>query len=283
VFGWQLGIDELLFRDTTHAYNQFRGRMSPYTSIAFTLIGLGLAALPRPALRPLVCLTAIFVMAIGAVAYVGNLWNVSELFIASWLPPVAMNTAFALLLLGAGTFLASRTPERQRAAEVSMARRSIESRILAGFIGALLLLFVASGYTYRMSAKFAESAHRVALAQQARAELNRLDGAISTAESVQRNYLLTGEPQSIETYARHAALVDRYEQNLSSPAWKWRAASTSKALPREWRRRQTGMCCRLWAVMWRKDISLPSRCRRVRFWRSALLKVRAEAKPGETT
>ena len=215
VFGWELGIDELLFRDTVHAYNVFPGRMAPYTSVAFALIGPALAALPRPTLQRLVWLAAIFVMAIGVVAYVGYLWNVSELVTDRWLPPVAVNTAFAFILLGAGTFLANRTPERQRAAGRSMVRVSIETRILAGFIGALVLLFVAGGYAYRTSAEFAESARRVALTQQVRTELNRLDASISTAESEQRNYLLTGEPKNKEKYTRHAAQVDRYEQSLS--------------------------------------------------------------------
>src|SRR5471032_2518718 len=50
LFGLDLGIDELLFRDAVHAYNAFPGRMAPYTSVALALIGLALAALPRPAL-----------------------------------------------------------------------------------------------------------------------------------------------------------------------------------------------------------------------------------------
>jgi PAS domain S-box-containing protein len=215
VFGWQLGIDELLFRDTTNLYNPYHGRMAPLTSVALTLIGLALAAVPRPRLQPLARVAAILVMSIGAVVFLGYLWNASELIADRWLPPVAINTAFAFVLLGAGTFIAIRTPEQQRAAGRSMARSAIETRILAGFIGALVLLFVVSGYSYRTSVEFAESARQVALTEEARTELNRLDASISTAESEQRRYLLTGDPRSKETYTRHAAQVSTYEQSLS--------------------------------------------------------------------
>ncbi len=214
-FGWQLGIDELLFRDTTDAYNPYRGRMSPYSSVAFVLIGLALAALPHPALRRLASPAALFVMGIGAVAYVGYLWNANELVTDVWVPPVAINTAFAFILLGAGTFLANQTTAPRRTAGEVIVGGSVETRILAGFIGALVLLFVASGYTYRTGAEFAESARLVAYTQQVRSELNRLDASISTAESTQRNYLLTGEPKIKEKYTLHAAQVVEYEQNLS--------------------------------------------------------------------
>ena len=46
VFGWRLGIDELLFRDTANAYNAIPGRMSPYIALAFGVNGLALAVVP---------------------------------------------------------------------------------------------------------------------------------------------------------------------------------------------------------------------------------------------
>lgn len=50
-FGWRLGVDELLFRDTTNACNPVPGRMSPYCTVAFVATGLGLAALPYRSAR----------------------------------------------------------------------------------------------------------------------------------------------------------------------------------------------------------------------------------------
>ena len=67
----------------------------------------------------------------------------------------------------------------------------IESKVLTGFIAALLLLSVAGGITYRMGVSFARSAQWMLHTQQARATLGDLYASISDAEAAQRNYLLT--------------------------------------------------------------------------------------------
>lgn len=57
LFGWQLGFDELLFkdRDTTEAWKLAAGRMAASTAAAFLLLGLALLAIerePRRGVRP---------------------------------------------------------------------------------------------------------------------------------------------------------------------------------------------------------------------------------------
>src|SRR5258708_24140027 len=39
LFGWQLGIDELLVKDTDVAYNVFHRRVSPLSAAAFVALG----------------------------------------------------------------------------------------------------------------------------------------------------------------------------------------------------------------------------------------------------
>jgi signal transduction histidine kinase/DNA-binding NarL/FixJ family response regulator len=210
-FGWELRIDELLFRDTGNAYNVIRGRMSPYSTLAFACIGLALAALPRPNLRPLTSFGAIAAIAIGAVSFLGYLWNARELMTDRWLPPVAVHTALAFMLLGAGTFLTARTSMQQLTARGA----SVELRVLTGFVGALALLFAAASYTYWTGARFADSARQVTHTQEVRAALGALYGAISDAESAQRNYLLTGIPGHKQEYTRFVAEIDRREDSLA--------------------------------------------------------------------
>jgi hypothetical protein len=112
--------------------------MSPYSAVAFASIGLALAVLPRPSLRPLAWSAATVMIAIGAVSFLGYLWNASELVTDRLLPPVAVNTAVAFVLLGAGTLLATRRPVTQQPRRL-VALSAVEFKILAGFIGAIYL------------------------------------------------------------------------------------------------------------------------------------------------
>ncbi|HEY3328255.1 MAG TPA: PAS domain S-box protein [Novimethylophilus sp.] len=210
LFGWQLGIDELLFRDTAGAYTVFRGRMSLFATVAFTIIGLALTALPRHPLRPLAWMASILVIVIGAISFLGYLWNIKELVTDRWLEPMAVNTAFAFILLGAGTISASWLPEQRR-----VSNTLIEKKILAGFIGAVVLLIIVSGYTYRTTAEYENSAKRVNHTQQVRIELGQLYGTVSDVESAQRSYLLTGKQPFKAEYKRFVAKLNDGQQNLA--------------------------------------------------------------------
>lgn len=207
LFGWRLGIDELLFRDTGKAYNVIPGRMSPYSAVTFTAIGAAILALSWPRLRALLWPAAIIVIGIGGLSFLGYLWNASELVTDRWLPPVAVNTAVAFLLLGAGFVLVN--PQRPLAWPGTRIRlSSVEIKTLAGFVAALLLLLMVGGYTYRMNVRFAETAEWVAHTQQVRAALAGLYVKIADAQSAQRNYLLTGARPHREDYARRISDAD---------------------------------------------------------------------------
>ena len=214
VFGWQLGIDELLFRDTANAYNAIRGRMSPYSAVAFATIGLALAALPIPTLRPLTWLGATAVALIGAVSLLGYLWNVAELVTDQLLPPVAVNTALAFILLGGGTLLALRRSAISAGIRVSTFTR-VEMKIVSGFVGALVLLVLGGAFTYRAGTQVTDAARIVTRTQEIRAALGQVYATISDAQAAQRNYLVTGEKRFADEYARKAAEVGRDERTLA--------------------------------------------------------------------
>ena len=214
VTGWRLGIDELLFRDHVKAFNPVPGRMSPYSTVAFIAIGSALAALPKRGLRPLVLLGVIMTVAIGALALVGYLWNASELMTDQWVPPVAINTAVGFILLGIGTWLARGATLGRASAGGAEARGSVETKVLIGFIAALVLLFVGGGMTYRMGASFVSSAQWVTHTEEVRAKLDELYAAITDAELAQRNYLLMGRPVYRIEFRGRAAQVDSHVAEL---------------------------------------------------------------------
>ncbi len=210
LFGWQLGIDELLFRDTADAYNVISGRMSPYSAVAFAFMGFALTALPQRALRPLAQLAAFIVIAIGAISILGYLWNASELVTDRWLPPVAVNTAVVFILLGTGLLGTRRESGQQR-----LIRTSVELKVLAGFISAFALLLVMGAYTYRAGASYANSAQWISHTQQVRAGLSRLYASIVDVESAQRNYLLTGQAAHKAEYQRFIAELNTAKSKLA--------------------------------------------------------------------
>lgn len=209
LFGWQLGIDEFLFRDTANAYNAIRGRMSPYSAGTFAMIGLALAVLPWRSLRPLVILLSILVMGIGAVSFLGYLWNAAELVTDRLLPPVAVNTAVAFWLIGAGIFCASLAFRQWRLIS------AVEIRILASFMGAFVILVLMGGYAYKASVEFDNSVKWVRHTQETRIALGELYSAISDVESVQRIYMLTGNPAYKEEYKHLVDAIDVDMQDLA--------------------------------------------------------------------
>ena len=146
LFGWSLGIDEAVLRDPAAllAVHRAPGRMSPYSAFAFAAIGLALAGLPQAALQRPVRAMAALVTLIGSVALVGYLWNGEPVNDDPPMPMVSVHSALAFLLLGVGTWLASRRlhPWVEPSA---LTRSSIELKIAGGLGLALLLLVVGGG------------------------------------------------------------------------------------------------------------------------------------------
>ncbi len=210
LFGWRLGIDELLFRDTDIAYNIIRGRMSPYSAAAFAMIGLALTILPWRALGALAQLLSILVLAIGGISFLGYVWNAGELVTDRLLPPLAVNTAAAFALLGIGMIRASSASGHHHTG-----RSSVEIKILAGFVSAIVLLFIMGGYTYRAGAEYENSAQWVEHTREVLAELSKLYGTIAQVESSQRGYLLTGKQAFKVERQRFVTDLDEDKHNLA--------------------------------------------------------------------
>jgi len=199
-FGWELGMDELLFRDNSYAYNVLPGRMSPYSAATFAALGLGLAALPGETLRTFKLSAAMLTMVVGSLCALGYLWNVSEIVTDTWVPPVAINTAVAFVLLGGGMLAQLRRQAPQR--RESHRTTAIEKRFLWGFIAALALLIFSGGLTYRASDELASSARWVSHTFEVRSALRLLYGNVADAEAAQRTYLITGQLAHLAEYQR---------------------------------------------------------------------------------
>jgi len=207
VLGWQFGIDELLFSDTGTAYNAIRGRMSPYSTVAFVSIGFALLALPYYTLRPAIWLAVSGLVLIGSVSLIGYLWNASELVTSEWLPPVAVHTALAFILLAAGiSNVMFKSVARSKPPLLALSH--IELKVLAGIVFSLLLLLLGGGLTYRATVQSDSAAQWVAHTQDVRVSISDLYRSISDAETSQRNYLVTGQKKFGDDYRRQTTRID---------------------------------------------------------------------------
>ena len=212
VFELDVQIDELLFRDISGVPGSIPGRMSPYSAVALIGIGLALTAFKAPSLRPLVCAAAALTAFIGAVPMAGYLAGTSAVVANRWLSPLAATVGF--VLLGVGTIVASATAGDRPYQAV--ARSSLEKKVMAAFAGALLLLFVGAGFTYRASVDFADSLQGISRSEQLRDALSTLHVVIAGAESSQTAYLLTNRASQREEYERLAAAAKSYQQSIAA-------------------------------------------------------------------
>ena len=201
-FEIQLGIDEWLVRDTGAAFNQAKGRMSPYSALVFVLLGMAGIALTRTGLMAtsVVRVAGGLAAAIGIVSFVGYLWNAAEIVTDQIAPPVAINTASAFMLLGAAIFLLARPAHAG-----SHGGSRLEVLVLSGFVPTALFVIVGGGLTYESGANFAQSSSRIAHTQGVRAEIGQAYAAVADAELALRDLVLGGEPAGDSAVAMRAA------------------------------------------------------------------------------
>ncbi len=143
-FGWNLGFDRWMFRDSLDVSGLLPNRIAPNTALNFVLIGLALAALDlttargrRPAEYLAVPVALISLLALFGYAY-GVLW----LYGVSAFIPMALHTALCFQLLALGVLCAR--PEQGLMAWVT-------GRTAAGVLlrrqlpGMVLILFLLGG------------------------------------------------------------------------------------------------------------------------------------------
>ena len=111
LFGWRLGIDELLFKDPGPQFGLLAGpgRMSPATALNFLLLGAALLLLGEPeaparslAIQGL----ALLILLLMALALTAFIFNVQSLYHFTPYSQVALHTVLALMALSLGTLAA---------------------------------------------------------------------------------------------------------------------------------------------------------------------------------
>lgn len=104
LFGCDLGLDQLLFRDPGHPETVHPGRMVWATALGFLMSGVSgllLGSRTRPG-RWLQQALAVGVAAVGAMAMLGYLYDVSQLYRFAGRASMALPTSFGFVALAAG-------------------------------------------------------------------------------------------------------------------------------------------------------------------------------------
>ena len=102
IFGWDFGIDQLLFKDKLTPQNAYPGRMSPATALNLFLLGCALLILDSHWGNRLYILLTSTAILIAGVAVIGYLYNVTSLYKFGSYTTVALHTAITAIVLALG-------------------------------------------------------------------------------------------------------------------------------------------------------------------------------------
>jgi PAS domain S-box-containing protein len=203
-FHWNLGIDELLFRDPDDLVGTSGpGRMAPSTAFCFALAGIALGLFSQPVsprIRfPVVSAIAATLLVIGGAGTIGQLangifrldfWNFSGM---------AIHTAFGFVSLGAGLI------------ELVLSEQgvtwSLDLTTSLGFVAAVTIMLSVAGvswnYTYRLQQEGALVSHSSEVLR----EIENIRAGMAGRESSQRGYVILGDEHLLDTRAELTAGV----------------------------------------------------------------------------
>ncbi|GEM_PF-4941064 len=104
IFGWNLGIDQLLFRESASAIlTPYLGRMAPATAFNFSLLGIALLYIGHNRhfkWAQYLCFFALIPSLMGIIGYLYSVHEFRE--IISAFTPMALHTVFAFFILSLG-------------------------------------------------------------------------------------------------------------------------------------------------------------------------------------
>ncbi|MFL6208741.1 MAG: ATP-binding protein [Pyrinomonadaceae bacterium] len=153
VFGWNLGLDQLLFTEPAGALaTTSPGRMGPFASVCFTLAGIALLLLHGRRNVSLAQLLAVVISSLALLPIIGYAYKTEALYGVARYTGIALHTAVSLFVLGLG-LLSARVGQGLTAVIGSnragglMARRLLLAVVCVPFLlGWVRLLAQRAGY-----------------------------------------------------------------------------------------------------------------------------------------
>ncbi len=207
LFGWNFGLDQWLFSDTTGALEATSpGRMPPSTAFCLLLAGCGLflAARRRQArLRiPVLYGLASAVVVIGGLGLIGHLSALMSG--ARWwdYAGMAIHSTVGFLLLGSGLLALARRDDGLQ--------WSLNRLITFGFATGIVSLVAAAALSYSFTSELRRETASVTHSQQVITEFEGVKSHLAELESNQRGYIITGDERSLAGRNEIARALDEH-------------------------------------------------------------------------
>ena len=202
IFGWNLGIDEWLFRDMDQSGRTAPGRISPPASFCFALIGLALATLSLPVSRPLrlpvISALGTATVIVSVLSLGGHLINVIQ-GNRSWnFSPVSVDAALSFLMLGAALLLVVRE-------KGGLARHSGKA-VVGGFAVGIAALLITASTAYYFVRQLQLNAVSAAHSREVLERVEILRRNLSESANNLRGYVISGDERLALAYGQN--LVD---------------------------------------------------------------------------
>jgi len=194
-FGWNLGLDELLFRDVIESVGTSQpGRMAPSTAFCFVMTGSALVvASQRILLRLRFPIVAALGAALVVIAGVGSLGQITNgLFdVRLWnYFGMAVHTAVGFILLGAGLLVYVKNEKGLT--------WTLDKMTTIGFATAVAIMLMAAGLSWNYTNQLEKAAAWVGHTQEVLKEIEEVRAGMADLESSQRGYIITGDEHLLE-------------------------------------------------------------------------------------
>jgi PAS domain S-box-containing protein len=201
VFGWDIGIDQVLFRQKLNA-----NRMAPNTALNFGLLGLALLLLdaktPRGYRTSQSLASAVAVVSLFTL--MGYAYGAQGLYKVSSFIPMALHTALTFFVLSIGVLGAH---SGQGMMALLSGGEAIERKIFGGFGLALVVLLGIAVVAYHSTLQFQESSRLVADTHDVLTEFEATLSLMKDATAGHRGYVITGDERYLEPHDEAVRLM----------------------------------------------------------------------------
>jgi PAS domain S-box-containing protein len=210
-FDWNLGIDELLFRDAIQSMGTSQpGRMSPATAFCFVLAGAALWVASQQILRRLrlSVLSALgaTLSVLGGAATLGQISNALLHFRLWNYFGMALHTALGFVLLGSGLLALIRGERGMTWA--------LDKTTTGGFAVSIAILLTVAGVSWNYTYQLQDAASRVSHTHEELKEIEDVRAGLAVRESSQRGYLILGDERLLAPREQAKAEILKSIENL---------------------------------------------------------------------